>query len=99
MRAVARRLTATQKGAVEASKELRASASAAAVGGGGGGGGGGGDAREILRNIGTTAEGLGFRSPRRLLMSVVGSSAVGSASGQTPALLKRLSRTSTGKKK
>ena len=96
MRAVARRLTATQKGAVEASKELRASASAAAVGGGGGGGG---DAREILRNIGTTAEGLGFRSPRRLLMSVVGSSAVGSASGQTPALLKRLSRTSTGKKK
>ena len=98
MRAVARRLTATQRGAVEASKELRASASAAAAGGGGGGGGGG-DAREILRNIGTTAEGLGFRSPRRLLMSVVASSSAGGASGQTPALLKRLSRSSTGKKK
>ncbi len=97
MRAVARRLTATQRGAVEASKELRASASAAAAGGGGGGGGG--DAREILRNIGTTAEGLGFRSPRRLLMSVVASSSAGGASGQTPALLKRLSRSSTGKKK
>ncbi len=96
MRAVAKRLTATQKGAVEASKELRASASAAAAGGGGGGGG---DAREILRSIGTTAEGLGFRSPRRLLLSVVEKTTSAGGTGQTPALLKRLSRSSTGKKK
>ena len=99
MRAVARRLTATQKGAVEASKELRASAFAAAGGGGGGGGGSAGDARDILRNIGTAAEGLGFRSPRRLLLSVVASSTTAGGTGQTPALLKRLSRSSTGKKK